>query len=98
MFESNYAIRRHTLKPILFYRQDPLTISTPNVKLLVYKDSKKNIHRVMKLRADRKSALNTRNAEVELPEDHQDDQWLKDNIHTMEVDISTIQFVTQLTN
>lgn len=68
----------------LFYRQDPLTISTPNVKLLVYKDSKKNIHRVMKLRADRKSSLNNRNAEVELPED-QDDQWLKDNIHTMEV-------------
>ncbi|XP_037025472.1 uncharacterized protein LOC119066890 isoform X2 [Bradysia coprophila] len=64
-------------------RQDPLTISTPNVKLLVYKDSKKNIHRVMKLRADRKSSLNNRSAEVELPED-QDDQWLKDNIHTME--------------
>lgn len=41
----------------------------------------------MKLRADRKSALNNRNADVELPiEDHQDDQWLKDNIHTMEVD------------
>lgn len=55
------------------------------MKLLVYKDSKKNIHRVMKLRADRKSSLNNRNAEVELPEDHQDDQWLKDNIHTMEV-------------
>lgn len=74
-----------------FYRQDPLTISTPNVKLLVYKDSKKNIHRVMKLRADRKSSLNTRNAEVELPiEDHQDDQWLKDNIHTMEVGPITI--------
>ncbi|KAJ6646298.1 AN1-type zinc finger protein 4, partial [Pseudolycoriella hygida] len=66
-------------------RQDPLTISTPNVKLLVYKDSKKNIHRVMKLRADRKMALNNRNAEVELPVgDHQDDQWLKDNISTME--------------
>lgn len=75
------------------YRQDPLTISTPNVKLLVYKDSKKNIHRVMKLRADRKSSLNTRNAEVELPiEDHQDDQWLKDNIHTMEVRHETSNF------
>lgn len=40
----------------------------------------------MKFRADRKSSLNNRNAEVDLPiEDHQDDQWLKDNIHTMEV-------------
>lgn len=60
-----------------FFRQDP------NVKLLVLKNSKKNIHRAMKLR---KSSMNTRNPEVEPPiEDHQDDQWLKDNLNTMEV-------------
>lgn len=57
------------------------------VKLLVYKDCKKNIHRVMKLRADRKNMLN-RNTEVqpEFPHDNDthDDQWLKDNIQTLE--------------
>lgn len=76
----------HLIYSIYTFRQDPLTISTPGVKLLVYKDCKKNIHRVMKFRADRKNSLNNRNNELEMPgEDHQDDQWLKDNKHTMEV-------------
>lgn len=68
-------------------RQDPLTISTPGVKLLVYKDSKKNIHRVMKLRTDRKSSnKGMEGPQQELPQDDsQDDQWLKDNIQTLEV-------------
>lgn len=58
----------------------------PGVKLLVYKDCKKNIHRVMKFRTDRKNSLNNRNgAELELTGDDQDDQWLKDNKQTMEV-------------
>lgn len=70
-------------------RQDPLTITMvpPGVKLLVYKDCKKNIHRVMKFRTDRKNSLNNRNGnELELTgDDQQDDQWLKDNKQTMEV-------------
>lgn len=71
----------------LFYRQDPLTISTSGgVKLLVYKDCKKNIHRVMKFRAERKNSIEKKQAMIEPPKDDQhDEQWLKDNIHTMEV-------------
>lgn len=67
-------------------RQDQLTISTPGVKLLVYKDCKKNIHRVMKLRTDRKISHKGMEGQPELPQDDsQDDQWLKDNIQTLEV-------------
>lgn len=64
------------------------------VKLLVYKDFKKNIHRVMKFRADRKnvsSTRNTNNTNVEIPsefphdDEAQDNQWLKDNIQTLDV-------------
>lgn len=70
---------------MIFFRQDPLTISTPSVKLLVYKDNKKTC-RVMKFRStDRKNSQNNRSSEAESGDDHQDDQWLKDNIHTMEV-------------
>ncbi|XP_031630508.1 uncharacterized protein LOC116345359 [Contarinia nasturtii] len=64
-------------------RQDQFTISSPGVKLLVYKDCKKNVHRV-KLRTDRKN-LNNPNTEnaLDLSVDV-DDQFLKDNLNTME--------------
>ncbi|XP_055316623.1 probable serine/threonine-protein kinase nek3 [Sitodiplosis mosellana] len=71
-------------------RQDQFTISSPGVKLLVYKDCKKNVHRV-KLRTDRKNLsnntnnnnnTNTENA-LDLSVDV-DDQFLKDNLNTME--------------
>lgn len=69
----------------LFFRcrQDQFTISSPGVKLLVYKDCKKNVHRV-KLRTDRKN-LNNPNTEnaLDLSVDV-DDQFLKDNLNTME--------------
>lgn len=42
----------------------------------------------MKFRTDRKNSLNNRNVELDTAnEDQQDDQWLKDNQHTMEVGI-----------
>lgn len=64
-------------------RQDQFTISSPGVKLLVYKDCKKNVHRV-KLRSDRKNMNNPHpeNA-LDLSVDV-DDQFLKDNLNTME--------------
>lgn len=64
-------------------RQDQFTISSPGVKLLVYKDCKKNVHRV-KLRSDRKNVNNPHpeNA-LDLSVDV-DDQFLKDNLNTME--------------
>lgn len=67
----------------MFNRQDQFTISSPGVKLLVYKDCKKNVHRV-KLRTDRKN-LNNPNTEnaLDLSVDV-DDQFLKDNLNTME--------------
>lgn len=64
-------------------RQDQFTISSPGVKLLVYKDCKKNVHRV-KVRSDRKNVNNPHpeNA-LDLSVDV-DDQFLKDNLNTME--------------
>lgn len=72
------------------HRQDQFTISSPGVKLLVYKDCKKNVHRV-KLRTDRKNLStntnNNNNANTENALDLSvdvDDQFLKDNLNTME--------------
>lgn len=72
------------------HRQDQFTISSPGVKLLVYKDCKKNVHRV-KLRTDRKNlgtnTNNNNNANTENALDLSvdvDDQFLKDNLNTME--------------
>lgn len=67
------------------FRYDPLTVSSPAVKLLVYKDCKDNIHRVMKFRADRRnhSDMNTETA-PDLSVD-EDGQFLRDNLNTMEV-------------
>lgn len=68
------------------YRQDQFTISSPGVKLLVYKDCKKNVHRV-KLRTDRKNLNNNNNTNTENALDLSvdvDDQFLKDNLNTME--------------
>lgn len=61
------------------------------VKLLVYKDCKKNIHRVMKLRADRKNMM-ARNQEVptefsRADDETHDDQWRRDNMQTSEVSV-----------
>lgn len=61
-------------------RQDQFTISSPGVKLLVYKDCKKNVQRV-KLRTDRKSSSGSSAKNV--PDDV-DDQFFMDNINTME--------------
>lgn len=66
------------------YRQDPLTISSQGVKLLVYKDCKKNIHRVMKFRADRKNANNANSESATDLSVDVDGQFLKDNLTTME--------------
>lgn len=70
------------------------------VKLLLYKDFKKNIHRVMKFRADRKNVTSSRNSgnnNVEIPsefphdDEAQDNQWLKDNIQTLDVSMRIFQ-------
>lgn len=55
---------------------------------MVYKNYKKNIHRAMKCRADRKKLLIAENQKDDdgLGDlDHQDDHWLKDNQHTLQV-------------
>lgn len=82
-FKNNQYLIDFLLFYFCFCRPAPLP-----VKLLVYKDCKKNIHRVMKLRADRKNMFNRAGIESppELAHDEaNDDQWLKDNIQTLEV-------------
>lgn len=54
------------------------------MKLLVYKDCKKNIHRVMKFRADRKNANNANSESAIDSSVDVDGQFLKDNLTTME--------------
>lgn len=54
------------------------------MKLLVYKDCKKNIHRVMKFRADRKNANNANSESATDLSVDVDGQFLKDNLTTME--------------
>lgn len=54
------------------------------MKLLVYKDCKKNIHRVMKFRADRKNANNANSESTADSSVDVDGQFLKDNLTTME--------------
>lgn len=66
-----------------FNRQDQFTITSPGVKFLVYKDCKKNIHRV-KVRTDRKNANNTKAENAYDLSVDVDDQFLKDNLNTME--------------
>lgn len=68
----------------MFYRQDPVAITTPGVKLLVYKDCKKNFQRVMKFHADRKNSGGGENPSPD-PFVDIDRQFLKDNLNTMEV-------------
>lgn len=65
------------------YRQDQFTITSPGVKFLVYKDCKKNVHRV-KVRTDRKNANNTKAENAYDLSVDVDDQFLKDNLNTME--------------
>lgn len=65
-------------------RQDQFTISSPGVKLLVYKDCKKNVQRV-KLRTDRKSSSGSSSSSAKNVHDADvDDQFFMDNINTME--------------
>lgn len=70
---------------IWFYsnRQDPVAITSPGVKLLVYKDCKKNFQRVMKFHAEKKNS-NSENTGSD-PFVDMDRQFLKDNLNTMEV-------------
>lgn len=66
-------------------RHDPLTISTPGFKFLLCKD-KKSFHRIMKFRSDRKNYGTTKTNETpNSTSDTQDDQWVKDNLQTLEV-------------
>ncbi|XP_055692742.1 uncharacterized protein LOC129795471 [Lutzomyia longipalpis] len=66
-------------------RQEPLTISTPGVKVLVYKDCKKNIHRLMKLRTGKNLLTKGSEEHTEATtNESQNDQWLNDNINTLE--------------
>ncbi|XP_059608814.1 uncharacterized protein LOC132256421 [Phlebotomus argentipes] len=66
-------------------RQEPLTISTPGVKVLVYKDCKKNIHRLMKFRTGKNLLTKGSEEQTEAAtNESQNDQWLNDNINTLE--------------
>uniref|UniRef100_A0A1L8DTS8 Putative ubiquitin-like domain of an1 n=1 Tax=Nyssomyia neivai TaxID=330878 RepID=A0A1L8DTS8_9DIPT len=66
-------------------RQEPLTISTPGVKVLVYKDCKKNIHRLMKFRTGKNLLTKGSEEHTETTtNESQNDQWLNDNINTLE--------------
>lgn len=63
-----------------------MAITTPGVKLLVYKDCKKNFQRVRKFHADRKSVGGSENTTSD-PFVDIDRQFLKDNLNTMEVNL-----------
>lgn len=65
------------------YRPEQFTISSPGVKLFVYKDCKRSVHRV-KVRTDRKNANNTKAENTYNLSIDVDDQFLRDNLTTME--------------
>lgn len=67
-------------------------MATPSVRLMVYKNYKKNIHRAIKCRADRKKqqlAENQKDEDGPGDVDQQDDPWLKVNQHTLQVGLGS---------
>lgn len=73
---------------LLFIRQDSLSVKTPGVKLLLYKDNKKNIQRVMKMRGEKinKSVRGAKSTASlpPIPTEPNHEQWYKDNFVTFE--------------
>jgi hypothetical protein len=74
---------------ISFRRQDPISFKSSGVKLLLYKDCKKNIRRVVKLRGEKTDSLlkNLQPNRERNSCDENNAQWVKDNQNTMEVSL-----------
>lgn len=73
---------------LIIIRQDSLSVKTPGVKLLLYKDNKKNIQRVMKMRGEKinKSVRGAKSTASlpPIPTEPNHEQWYKDNFVTFE--------------